>query len=64
MGKKLTLLIILITSISMNAQKYNTSKDSIHAFYDTLFLNLKEGFIKKDSVNWEEIENETFSNLA
>lgn len=64
MRKTLTLLIILITSISMNAQKYDSSQDSINAFYDQLFLNLKEGFIKKDSVNWEVIENETNSNLA
>jgi len=64
MRKTLTLLIILITSFSMNGQKYDSSKDSINAFYEQLFFNLKEGFIKKDSVNWEVIENETNSNLA
>lgn len=64
MKKTIVLLFILNFTINANAQKYNTSKDSIKAGYDAIFSKLQQGFLYKDSVNWQVIKAETEVSLS
>ncbi|MCK0125734.1 S41 family peptidase [Gelidibacter sp. F2691] len=64
MKKTIVILLILNLSINASAQKHQTSQDSIKAGYDAIFTKLQEGFIYKDSVNWNLVKAETASNLA
>lgn len=63
---KFIVAIIFLSAFTnnLNAQKTNTSQDSIKAFYDKLFTVMKKGYLYKDNVNWKEIEPKVRENLA
>lgn len=64
MNKILVILFMVNFSITVNAQKQQTSQDSIRVAYKAIFSNLEEGFIYKDSVNWQHLKAETEANLS
>lgn len=64
MKKILGILFTLTLTINnFNAQKTNSSQDSIRVFYDELFSVMKKGYLYKDKVNWLEIEPTVRKNL-
>lgn len=58
MKKTLLSVCLLCFTPLMQAQKMS-SKDSIKVFYDKVFYTLKNGYLLKDQVNWQEVETET-----
>lgn len=58
-----TLIILISFSFTLQAQKYRNAQDSIKVFYDALFAKLKEGYLYKDTVNWQAAEKETNAQL-
>lgn len=64
MKKIIILLLILSFTVNANAQKYQTSKDSIKAGYDAIFSKLQQGFLYKDSVDWQIVKAETEVSLS
>lgn len=63
MIKALVFFFILGISLNLNAQKPRTSGDSIKVFYDSLFSTLKSGYLYKDTINWQGVEDQTNQNL-
>ncbi len=64
MKKIFTLFLLIILSLTINAQKYRSAQDSIRVFYDSLFAKLKDGYLFKDTINWQAAETETTARLA
>lgn len=58
------LLFLLCFSLSINAQKKESSQDSIKIFYGQLFKNLKSEYLHKNEVNWNEIIKENNQKLS
>ena len=63
MNKHLRIIYIVLFSLNLQAQDLNTSQDSIQVFYNNIFKVLKEGYLYKESVNWDEIESRIKNNL-
>jgi len=64
MKKAVVLLFILSLSLNVNAQKQETSQDSIKVFYDVLFSNLQKQYLFKKNVDWRTVKSETKQNLT
>ena len=64
MRKLSVILFIFGAFFSVSGQKHPTSLDSINVFYAKLFSNLKDGYLHKDTVNWQEVEAETTVKLS
>lgn len=62
--KYIRIIVLLVFTYNLNAQKINTSQDSIRIFYDKLFSVMHKGYLYKDSVDWKEIESEVQENLT
>lgn len=62
--KKIFLLILFLSLLlPINAQKKLTSKDSTNLYFKELFRTLKNGYLLKNDIKWNEIEKETNQNL-
>lgn len=63
MKKYLGIIFLVLFSLNLQAQDLKTSQDSIQVFYDNIFKVMKNGYLYKESVNWEEIESKIKNNL-
>lgn len=64
MKNKINIIVALLLVSQLNAQKLKTSQDSMRVFYDKLFSVMKKGYLYKDKINWNEIEQNVKGNLT
>ena len=63
--KRTFLIIFSVTlSLTVTAQKQQTSQDSIKTFYDALFSNLQKQYLYKKDVDWHKVKSETNQSLT
>jgi len=63
MNKLLGFIFTFCLTVSISAQKIETSQDSIHVFYDKVFKSLEVGYLHKKDYDWKKLKAETFRNL-